>query len=56
MPQTSQYLLKQMNLDPADAGEVSYATTSARAGLLNTTKWHAVQRPYQGLLLKAKAP
>ena len=50
------YLLKQMNLDPADAGEVSYATTSARAGLLNTTKWHAVQRPYQGLLLKAKAP
>jgi hypothetical protein len=43
------YLLKQMNLDSAYIGEVSYAATTARAGLLNTTKWHAAQRPYAGL-------
>ena len=45
------YVLKQMNLDPADADEVSYAATTARAGLLNTTKWHAAQRPYAGMTI-----
>lgn len=42
------YLLKQMNLDPASAGEVSYANTTARAGLVNTGSWHAANRPYAG--------
>ena len=32
------YVLKQMNLDPATSGEVSYAAGTARTGLLNTTE------------------
>ena len=43
------YVLKRMNLDPAGGGEVRYAAVTAREGLLNTTKWHAAQRPYVGI-------
>ncbi|MEY4489996.1 MAG: hypothetical protein RIQ79_2504 [Verrucomicrobiota bacterium] len=43
------YLLKRMNLDPANSTETGYAANTARAGLLSTADWHAVNRPYTGL-------
>ena len=43
------YVLKQMNLDPASSFDVSYATNTARAGLLNTGSWHAANRNYSGV-------
>ena len=42
------YILKQMNLDAAGAGEVAYAS-NARAGIQNTTGWHAVARAWAGI-------
>ncbi len=44
------FIFKRMNLAPADISEVNDAVT-ARAGLLNTDKWHATNRPYEGLLI-----
>jgi hypothetical protein len=38
-----------MNLTSADASEVSYAAEPARAGILNTNKWHASNRPFEDL-------
>jgi hypothetical protein len=43
------YLLKQMHLEAASAGNITYANTTARAGLLNPGQWHAVNQPYAGL-------
>ncbi len=48
-PYSAPYFFKTMNLDPAMASEVYYAGVTARAGLLATTKWHAVNRPYSGV-------
>lgn len=45
------FLFKRMNLDPATAAEVDYAATTARAGLLSTTSWHAANRSYAGASL-----
>lgn len=42
------FIFKRMNLAPADMAEVNDAGT-ARAGLLNTGKWHATNRPYEGV-------
>jgi len=42
------YLFKLMNLDPANAGELAYANTTARADILNTGSWHATTRSYMG--------
>jgi hypothetical protein len=42
------FVFKRMNLDPAESAEVSYASGTARAGLLNTVAWHATNRPYAG--------
>jgi hypothetical protein len=43
------YLFKRMNLDPADSMDMGYAANTARAGLLATSNWHAVKRPYTGV-------
>ncbi|MGL5020121.1 MAG: RCC1 domain-containing protein, partial [Luteolibacter sp.] len=43
------YLFKRMNLDPSLSTEVSFASGTARAGLLNTGKWHATNRAYNGI-------
>ena len=43
------YLFKQMNLDPISSSDMSYASGTARAGVLNTTNWHAASRNYAGL-------
>ena len=40
------YIFKKMNLDPANSTETGYASNTARAGLLTTSNWHAVNRPY----------
>lgn len=49
LPYGAAYVFKQMNLDPAAAGEVDYAQATARAELLNATNWHAVNRPFSGV-------
>jgi hypothetical protein len=41
------FCFKRMNLDDALDTELAYASTNARAGLLNTTKLHAANRTYQ---------
>jgi hypothetical protein len=43
------YILKRMNLDPADSTDMGYAVTSARAGLSSPSNWHGVNRPYTGV-------
>lgn len=43
------YIFKRMNLDPATSTETGYASNTARAGLLATSNWHAVNRPYTGV-------
>jgi len=43
------FLLKRMNLDPSPVSAVRYADEVARAGILNTSGWHAINRPYAGL-------
>lgn len=43
------YIFKRMNLDPAGSAEMSYANATARAGLLSTSNWHAISRPYVGV-------
>jgi hypothetical protein len=42
------FIFQEINLIPASSSEVAYAG-SARAGLLNTTKWHVTNRPYGGI-------
>lgn len=42
------YILQNMNLTSAATSEVNHAG-SARAGLLDTNKWHATNRPYGGM-------
>ncbi|MGL5020040.1 MAG: RCC1 domain-containing protein, partial [Luteolibacter sp.] len=42
------YILKNMNLDPASAGEVAYAA-GARSGIQQLDQWHAVNRPWAGI-------
>ena len=44
------YVLKKMNLDPASASEVTFANTTARASLSNTSSWHAANRAYAGIV------
>jgi transposase len=46
---SSPFLFKRMNLDPSLSSEVSYGSSTARAGLLNTGKWHASNRAYNGI-------
>jgi hypothetical protein len=43
------YLFKKMGLDVAGSDEVDHAAITARAGIANTTSWHAALRPYAGL-------
>jgi hypothetical protein len=43
------FLFKRMNLDPSLSADVGFASGTARAGLLNTEKWHATNRPYNGI-------
>lgn len=43
------FCFKRMNLDPASAAEITYAAVTARAGLLATGSWHAVNRAYVGV-------
>jgi hypothetical protein len=43
------YLLKRINLDPANSTEIAYTVNNARAGLLTTSNWHAVNRTYTGV-------
>lgn len=42
------YLLKLMDLQPAGAGEVAHAS-AARSGIQQPGKWHAVNRPWEGI-------
>ena len=43
------FIFKKMNLDAASDLEVTYASGTARTGILNTSNWHAVNRPWQGI-------
>ena len=43
------YLFKRMNLDPASNAEINHANVTARADLLNSSNWHAVNRPWVGI-------
>jgi hypothetical protein len=43
------YVLKNMNLDLAGSSEVTFANTTARAGLLNPSSLHAANRAYTGV-------
>ncbi len=43
------FVLKRMNLDVPTSTEIAYANNTARAGLLNPTNWHALNRPSTGL-------
>lgn len=47
------FLFKQMNVDVAALADVTYADVTARAGLVNPTDWHALNRPFGGLSLVA---
>ena len=42
------YIMKQMNLQPADRSDVNFAM-AARSGILNTTAWHALNKGYGDL-------
>jgi hypothetical protein len=44
------FVFKRMNLAPATSLDISDAT-DARAGLLNTKKWHALNRAYGGMTI-----
>jgi hypothetical protein len=50
LPYATPYVLKRMNLDPADFADVSLAV-SARTGIADTTRWHAANRPYAGTVI-----
>ena len=43
------YLFKKMALDVAGSDEVDHAAITARAGIANTTSWHAALRPWDQL-------
>jgi len=43
------FCFKRMNLDAATPAEVSYGSTTARAGILSNTNWHAANRPWGGI-------
>lgn len=45
------YLFKQMNLAVTGGSDLVYANTNARAGILNTSKFHASNRTYDGLAM-----
>ena len=43
------FIMRKMNLDPTSSSEINYAQVTARAGLLNTTSWHAANRSFGGI-------
>jgi hypothetical protein len=45
------FCFKRMNLDAATSIETAYANTNARSGLLNTSNWHAANRPWSGIVI-----
>jgi hypothetical protein len=45
------FVLKLMNLAPADLSEVNYADVTTRAGLLNSGSWHATNHPYDDIAI-----
>jgi hypothetical protein len=47
------FIFKKMNLDVASDPEVTYASGPARTGLLNTSNWHAANRPWGGMAVLA---
>jgi hypothetical protein len=50
----SPFILKRMNLAVAESTEMNHASLEARADLLNTNDWHAVNRAYDGVTIVAE--
>jgi hypothetical protein len=48
-PYATDYVFMRMNLQPASLNELNYSTSNARAGLLNPSGCHPVNKPFEGI-------